>query len=323
MLALHTATGYEERGVSVTATVGGGQYEPGLNASLRPHWGAQGMGAQTLWQDQFQTYTQGAGRNDAGVEARGGYGLQMPRGRLLTPFGGYGQMGGSRRVQVGANLGLAGLFGGDLDSPLQVEFTAERYGRPGGAADHRLMLFGIVNLGARAAHQGLSRALLNFASGSSHCPLRGCPCCATSATMLSGGASAARLAESRSQASRNALPTYACSRSGRWPSTSCAAFLRPYVDARGYLQGGERWILALQQASPTTLKQLPLVLDRMASVRRFRSQSQRKDSSTTRSRCRSASRTPTPQRWSCSPRPSSTLAPPTRPPRWRTSTTRT
>ena len=149
MLALHTATGYEERGVSVTATVGGGQYEPGLNASLRPHWGAQGMGAQTLWQDQFQTYTQGAGRNDAGVEARGGYGLQMPRGRLLTPFGGYGQMGGSRRVQVGANLGLAGLFGGDLDSPLQVEFTAERYGRPGGAADHRLMLFGIVNLGAR------------------------------------------------------------------------------------------------------------------------------------------------------------------------------
>ena len=52
-------------------------------------------------------------------------------------------------------------------------------------------------------------------------------------------------------------------------------FLRPYVDARGYLQGGERWILALQQVSPSTLKQLPLVLDRMASVRRYRSQSRR------------------------------------------------
>ena len=57
---------------------------------------------------------------------------------------------------------------------------------------------------------------------------------------------------------------------------AAAPFLRPYVDARGYLQGGERWILALQQASPTTLKHLPLVLDRMASVRRFRSQSRRK-----------------------------------------------
>ena len=57
---------------------------------------------------------------------------------------------------------------------------------------------------------------------------------------------------------------------------AAAPFLRPYVDARGYLQGGERWILALQKASPTTLKQLPLVLDRMASVRRYRSQSRRK-----------------------------------------------
>ncbi len=53
-------------------------------------------------------------------------------------------------------------------------------------------------------------------------------------------------------------------------------FLRPYVDARGYLQGSKRWILALQQASPTVLKQLPMVLDRMASVRRYRSESRRK-----------------------------------------------
>ena len=57
---------------------------------------------------------------------------------------------------------------------------------------------------------------------------------------------------------------------------AAAPFLRPYVDARGYLQGGKRWILALQQASPTTLKQLPLVLDRIGAVRRFRSQSKRK-----------------------------------------------
>ena len=149
MLALHTATDYEERGVSVTATVGGGQREPGLTASVRQHWGAQGTGAQTLWQDQFQAYTQGARHDDGAVEARVGYGLRLPRGRLLTPFGGYGQVGDGRRLQVGANLGTAGLFGGDLDSRLQIEFLGERFVRPGGAADHRITVFGILNLGAR------------------------------------------------------------------------------------------------------------------------------------------------------------------------------
>ena len=54
------------------------------------------------------------------------------------------------------------------------------------------------------------------------------------------------------------------------------AFLRPYVGAREYLQGGERWILALQGASPTTLRSLPCVRERMAAVRKFRAQSKRK-----------------------------------------------
>jgi len=53
-------------------------------------------------------------------------------------------------------------------------------------------------------------------------------------------------------------------------------FLRPYVGAREYLQGGERWILALQEASPTVLKNLPRVRDRMAAVRSFRARSKRK-----------------------------------------------
>ncbi len=53
-------------------------------------------------------------------------------------------------------------------------------------------------------------------------------------------------------------------------------FLRPYVGALEYLQGGERWILALQEASPTALKRLPLVRQHMAAVRRFRAKSKRK-----------------------------------------------
>ena len=53
-------------------------------------------------------------------------------------------------------------------------------------------------------------------------------------------------------------------------------FLRPYVGAREYLQGGERWILALQEASPAELKVLPRVRERMAAVRDYRRKSKRK-----------------------------------------------
>ena len=53
-------------------------------------------------------------------------------------------------------------------------------------------------------------------------------------------------------------------------------FLRPYVGAREYLQGGERWILALQEAPPSMLKFLPHVRERMAAVRSFRAKSKRK-----------------------------------------------
>ena len=55
-----------------------------------------------------------------------------------------------------------------------------------------------------------------------------------------------------------------------------ASFLHPYVGAREHLQGGDRWILALQEASPTTLRSLPCVRERMAAVRRFRAKSKRK-----------------------------------------------
>ena len=54
------------------------------------------------------------------------------------------------------------------------------------------------------------------------------------------------------------------------------AFLRPFMGAREYLHRGERWILALQEATPAELKQLPRVRARMTAVREFRSCSMRK-----------------------------------------------
>ena len=46
-----------------------------------------------------------------------------------------------------------------------------------------------------------------------------------------------------------------------------APFLRPFVGAREYLQGGQRWILALHNAPPDTLARLPHVRKRIAAVR--------------------------------------------------------
>ena len=53
-------------------------------------------------------------------------------------------------------------------------------------------------------------------------------------------------------------------------------YLRPYVGSREFLQGEERWILALQDASPTDLKAMPKVVERMQAVRAFRAKSKRK-----------------------------------------------
>ena len=151
-LVLHSATGYSDHGLSLAASVGAGAYQPGLILMVRPTWGAAGMGADTLWQDHFQLAGQGAGDDEGGLDARVGYGLRLPNGGLLEPFGGYGQREGlGRRLQLGARLGaldrIPGVFGG----PVQLELTGERYDRPGSSSDHRFSLVGVIDFAARRA----------------------------------------------------------------------------------------------------------------------------------------------------------------------------
>ena len=57
---------------------------------------------------------------------------------------------------------------------------------------------------------------------------------------------------------------------------NAALFLRPFVGAREYLQGGKRWILALHDAPPATLARLPHIKGRIATVRAYRQASQSK-----------------------------------------------
>ena len=52
-------------------------------------------------------------------------------------------------------------------------------------------------------------------------------------------------------------------------------FMRLFVGAREYLQGSERWILALHDAPPATLARLPSVRARIAAVRAYRRTSKR------------------------------------------------
>ena len=53
-------------------------------------------------------------------------------------------------------------------------------------------------------------------------------------------------------------------------------WLRPFIGAREYLQGGERWILELHDAPPEVLARLPRVRERIAAIRAFRQRSKRK-----------------------------------------------
>ncbi len=48
------------------------------------------------------------------------------------------------------------------------------------------------------------------------------------------------------------------------------SFLHPFVGAREFLQGGERWILSLQNAAPNKLAKLPKVRECIAAVRAYR-----------------------------------------------------
>ena len=51
---------------------------------------------------------------------------------------------------------------------------------------------------------------------------------------------------------------------------AAAQFLRLYIGSREFLQGGDRWILALHDAPPQTLRQLPEVRRRIAAVKAVR-----------------------------------------------------
>ena len=156
LLALHSADGYQERGASLTFSVGEGARRPGLTLSLAPRWG-NGASSGALWQDHVhRRYAPGAAAEERAMDARVDYGVPSFGGRLLTSFGVYGQSQYGRRLQVGIRLGS---LTGATNEFLQVEMSGERYSRPGGPADNRVSLSGLITFGGRDRNVEASRGL--------------------------------------------------------------------------------------------------------------------------------------------------------------------
>lgn len=107
LLVLHSATGYRERGVGVTLSVGDGG-EEGLSLSLAPRWG-NAEAAGTLWQEQlYRRYQPGPAGEEWTLDARGGYGMRLSSGRLLRWFGALGQSRHGFRFLVGGRVDVSG-----------------------------------------------------------------------------------------------------------------------------------------------------------------------------------------------------------------------
>ena len=142
LLALHSATGYRERGAAVTATVGEGSTEPGLALSLSTRWGAETRASGALWEDELVgRRSAGARADERALDARVDYGVELPGGGLLTPFGVYGQSQYGSRLEAGLLLRALGPFG--------LEVSGERHpllDRGGG--EYRLNALGRIAVGA-------------------------------------------------------------------------------------------------------------------------------------------------------------------------------
>ncbi|MCY4638647.1 MAG: autotransporter outer membrane beta-barrel domain-containing protein, partial [Acidobacteria bacterium] len=111
LLAVHTADGAVEQGVSLTARLSPQLDGSGLSMSLSPQWGAPTGAADALWQERMpRLYGSQVGSRTIAADV--GYGVMLARG-VLTPFAAAQMAGYGRGVKLGtrfsasqANLGF-------------------------------------------------------------------------------------------------------------------------------------------------------------------------------------------------------------------------
>ena len=110
ILVLHSARGYEERGLGVTLTVGSPATDEGLSLSVSPRWGGSANATGALWNDRH-----GALRPDApaahepwSLDARGRWAFRLPSGQLLAWSGGLVRSARGYAFTIGGGFAPAG-----------------------------------------------------------------------------------------------------------------------------------------------------------------------------------------------------------------------
>lgn len=131
VLALHTADGYGESGISLTARIDPVVGGRGISLRVSPRWGARADGTDLFWHDgggigaagAVRRPTPGARGSAWGVDAGLGYGMGIAGVRgVVTPFGELRVGDGTRQVRVGVRYACAE----GLPGTATLEFAGER-----------------------------------------------------------------------------------------------------------------------------------------------------------------------------------------------------
>ena len=105
ILMLHTAKGYEERGMGVTFSIGRPSDEEGLSLSVSPRWGSPTAAPGTLWKEHI------GGFDSAGwpwsLDAHMRYALRLPDGSLFAYSGGFSRSEHGWGLTIGGGIELA------------------------------------------------------------------------------------------------------------------------------------------------------------------------------------------------------------------------
>ena len=108
LLVLHSAQGYEERGLGVTLTVGSPAAEEGLSLSVSPRWGGSATATGALWNNRHGALRPHGPQADGrwALDARGRYALRLPGGRLLAWSGGLTRSARGYAFTLSGGLGI-------------------------------------------------------------------------------------------------------------------------------------------------------------------------------------------------------------------------
>ena len=130
VLVLHSADGYEERGLGITVSVGRQAAAEGLSLSVSPRWGGPASATGVLWREQLSARPMhDPGPREAwSLDAAARYGQRLPGGRLLEWYGSFIRSRRDWRLNVGVGFGL----------PAAEKHDGRRTGHAQSPRDHRI-----------------------------------------------------------------------------------------------------------------------------------------------------------------------------------------